>query len=268
MNRLEFLYRMESEFEHAITHHDFSLKCIPRSDSRQHILSQKIVIKPETNLSEITDSFGNKVIYGQIKEPHHNFLAEIRGVAEIQDNPDQDFSQRAHPMYSYPSPLTIPGKHILAFYQQIQPVKVMSDYEKTRHFMKCLFEIFTYEPGSTTISTTAEAAMLHRKGVCQDYAHILLSLCRLGGIAARYVVGIMLGEGYSHAWVEIFSGGLWYGFDPTNNLEVDENYIKISHGRDFSDCIVNRGVFRGGGGQSMTVKVQVKNNDNLEDNYD
>lgn len=124
--------------------------------------------------------------------------------------------------------------------------------------MHSLHDHFSYVQGVTTVQTTAEEAMALGKGVCQDYSHILLSLCRIEKIPCRYVVGMLIGEGLSHAWVEVCSDGRWYALDPTNNLIVDDQHIKISAGRDYHDCIVSQGVFVGRTTQTQTVAVRVK----------
>ena len=80
----------------------------------------------------------------------------------------------------------------------------------------------------------------------------------MAGIPARYVVGMMIGEGYTHAWVEIYTGEGWYGLDPTNNLHIDDYYIKIAHGRDYADCIVDRGIFNGFTNQQQEIVVSVE----------
>jgi transglutaminase-like putative cysteine protease len=85
----------------------------------------------------------------------------------------------------------------------------------------------------------------------------MIALLRMSGIPARYVVGMMMGEGFSHAWVEALIDGEWIGFDPTNDKNVDDTYIKISNGRDYQDCIVNRGVFYGCVTQNQNIKVIV-----------
>ena len=121
--------------------------------------------------------------------------------------------------------------------------------------MHKLHQDLSYEKGVTTFQTTAEEAMKLKKGVCQDYAHILIALLRMMRIPARYVVGMMIGEGFSHAWVEMEADGRWYGLDPTNDVLVGENYIKISHGRDYNDCIVNKGVFTGMASQKQDISV-------------
>lgn len=120
-----------------------------------------------------------------------------------------------------------------------------------------IYQDMVYVQGVTDIHTTAEEALAGREGVCQDYAHIMIALCRMAGIPSRYVVGMMQGEGCSHAWVEVCADGAWHGMDPTNDRVTDDSYIKISHGRDYQDCIVNRGTFLGNGTQTQTVCVRV-----------
>ena len=77
-------------------------------------------------------------------------------------------------------------------------------------------------------------------------------------IPCRYVTGMMLGEGKSHAWVEVYSDGMWIGMDPTNSQLVDDFYIKIAHGRDYSDCLVNQGIFTGNVTQIQEISVNVE----------
>ena len=80
----------------------------------------------------------------------------------------------------------------------------------------------------------------------------------MAGIQARYAAGMLIGEGLSHAWVEVAQEGRWYGLDPTNGVRVLENHIKISHGRDYGDCLLNQGVFTGTANQQQTVSVTVE----------
>ncbi len=108
-----------------------------------------------------------------------------------------------------------------------------------------------YENGITTIRTTAAEAFKLGKGVCQDFAHIMLTLCRLCGLAARYVSGHMLGEGGTHAWVEVLlpvagqpDKALVVPFDPTHEREATLSYITIAVGRDYFDVAPTSGSFR------------------------
>lgn len=86
----------------------------------------------------------------------------------------------------------------------------------------------------------------------------MIALCKYAGIPARYVVGLMIGEGSTHAWVEVYVDGGWYGLDPTNNLHIDDYYVKIAHGRDYDDCIVDKGQFNGITNQQQQVYVRVE----------
>ena len=106
--------------------------------------------------------------------------------------------------------------------------------------------------------TTAEDAFRHRQGVCQDYAHLMIALCRQAGIPARYACGLMIGEGQTHAWVEAHDGQCWYAFDPTNDTAIATGYIKLAHGRDAQDCPVSRGVYMGVSQEYTTVNVKVE----------
>ncbi len=116
----------------------------------------------------------------------------------------------------------------------------------------------TYTPGVTNIYTDAINAFALKKGVCQDYTHIMLSMLKYRGIPSRYVAGMMVGEGATHAWVEVFYKGFWVGVDPTNDRIVNEDYFKLAHGRDYNDCIIDKGVFTGNCNQKQKVRVRVK----------
>ena len=123
--------------------------------------------------------------------------------------------------------------------------------------MHQLHQSFSYQKCATDVSTSAEEAMEKGAGVCQDYAHIFLSLLRLKGIPARYVTGMLRGEGESHAWVELALGEYWYGLDPTNDCVVAGEHVRIACGRDYRDCRISQGVFYGGARQTQQVSVVV-----------
>ena len=132
-----------------------------------------------------------------------------------------------------------------------------SALEKAKILCAKVHDYFTYTPGETNVMTTAGEAFAARKGVCQDYAHVLIALCRMAGMPARYVSGLFIGEGASHAWTEIWMDGLWYGIDPTHNCPADEKYLKLCIGRDYSDCPLERGVFSGWAEQNQKVFTKV-----------
>ncbi|MNI20155.1 Protein-glutamine gamma-glutamyltransferase [compost metagenome] len=129
---------------------------------------------------------------------------------------------------------------------------------------------FVYDPFATSVQTTALEMLQIKRGVCQDYAHFMIAICRHKGIPTRYVsgyhyVGDLQGGNAdftqaSHAWVECFipGTGCWFGYDPTNNCQLDWRYIKLAHGRDYNDIVPVKGVYRGAAMQELEVIVDVR----------
>jgi len=129
---------------------------------------------------------------------------------------------------------------------------------------KFINSLLTYKTEITDVTTTADDALNIKSGVCQDYAHLFISMCRQNGIPSRYISGYLnqgkdfIGNTLMHAWTEAFIPGVgWMGFDPTNNLRVDENYIKVSHGADYTDCAPIKGVLKTKGENKTSYKVVV-----------
>ena len=258
MKLLRFRYEMTYTYDSPINGHYFSLKCIPGTDCRQKIKEFDIAVSPYEYLSEEMDQFGNKMLIGNCIKPHESFRVLLTGLAESGVDIYECKDDTQNIIMRNQSPYTIPGDAIRTFYEKHDLPEGASAYERTVNFMRKLHEEFAYEKGVTDIHTTAEEAMKKGGGVCQDYAHILLSLLRIAGIPCRYVVGMMTGEGFSHAWVEVFCKGFWYGLDATNNLLVSDEYIKISHGRDYGDCIVNKGIYKGNAREEQRINVVVE----------
>lgn len=258
MKTLHFTYEMLFTFSEPVCKHRFTLKCIPIRNGCQEVTETGLIIEPAVSCTETTDSFGNKEVYGVIEEPHEQFLVKVTGsvITGIRDYEDALPAYRLG-MYRYPSDYTGPGCCLKEYMASLSFEDTMSTYDRGVFLMHKLHQDLSYEKGVTTFQTTAEDAMKLKKGVCQDYAHILIALLRMMKIPARYVVGMMIGEGFSHAWVEMEADGRWYGLDPTNDVLVGENYIKISHGRDYNDCIVNKGVFTGMASQKQDISVIV-----------
>lgn len=258
MKRLHFDYEMKLEFDSPIHDHRFSVRCMPQTTERQLIEDVSLTVYPEDSLGESRDSFGNICVYGYTSWEHRLFSIKASGtvLAGLTKRKKADDLHKLG-MYRYQSYYTKPGPCLKAYADQFHFPDGLNDYEKSIQMMRQLYQDFSYVQGVTSYSTLAEEAMALGKGVCQDYSHILISLCRQKGILARYVVGMLMGEGLSHAWVEVYDNGYWYGLDPTNNLLVDEQHIKISHGRDYKDCPINQGVFCGNARQVQTIHVNV-----------
>lgn len=261
MKKLEFKYEMKLSFSSPVTDHRFQLRCIPVTGPRQQIVDVMMNIEPEVSLDSLTDSFDSLVVTGFIPQPHDSFSYHVSGIAFV-DN-DNTKPEKFKPLYRFDSVLTIPGPSIerlitLCQMRIDQLPDNASPIDKACEVMDEVYHAFVYTPGSTTIRTTAEEALLQRKGVCQDYAHVMLSVCRHVGLAARYIAGMLGGEGATHAWVEVYHEGRWVGLDPTHNRMIGDDYITIAHGRDYRDCMLDIGVFSGENvKQSQWVNVSV-----------
>ena len=256
---LHFEYQMEIEYEENVGRCYYTIKCIPREDARQHLLGMEFSILPETEHSIGEDSFGNKQIYGCETEPHRQFIFHITGDVEIiQTDYEEEAAEEKTGIFRYPYGKCMPGLGLLRYYESCDFSSCGNSYEVCVELMHRLHRDFTYESGVTHVHTTAEEAWELGRGVCQDYAHIYITLLRMAGIPARYVCGLIIGEGASHAWVEALCGSRWLAFDPTNDCLVLDHYIKLGHGRDTSDCAINRGLRWNGGAQTQKISVLVE----------
>jgi len=128
-------------------------------------------------------------------------------------------------------------------------------------------QYINYTQGATSVHTTANDIFNFPKGVCQDYAHLFIAVCRYNGIPARYVSGYifpddqLLGALQMHAWVEAFVPDIgWIGIDPTNNIFTDTNFIKVSHGTDYNDCSPIKGILNTSGYNTTVHDVHVELN--------
>lgn len=116
-----------------------------------------------------------------------------------------------------------------------------------------------YQHGVTSVKTTAAGALSEGHGVCQDFAHVMLALCRAAGVAARYVSGHLLGEGGSHAWVEVIVGpAMAVALDPTHNRRAGEGYLTVAVGRDYADVAPTSGTFSGRGRGRLLVSKRLR----------
>ncbi len=256
---LHFDYKMEIAYEEYVGRCYFTIKCMPREDARQHLLGMELSILPETAYSHGADSFGNRQIYGCETEPHNQFVFQAAGDVEILQTDYEDEARDGMAgVFRVPHGKCIPGPGLLEYYQSHDFAKFGSHYEICMAWMHRLYQDFSYVPGATQVRTTAEEAWGLGKGVCQDYAHIYVTLLRMAGIPARYVCGLIVGEGASHAWAEALCDNRWVAFDPTNDCLVLDHYIKLGHGRDAADCAINRGLMWNSGAQSQKISVLVE----------
>ena len=154
----------------------------------------------------------------------------------------------------------VPGAHDASHASPAQPLRHASGEEVLVYAAAArdlVHSYMTYRPDSTRYDTRAEQAAKGREGVCQDFSHMLLALCRMAGIPARYTAGLLIGEGRSHAWVEVAAGGFWHPMDPTNPDIAWDQQVIFSHGRDAEDCKINRGTYYGPSAQVQFIRAAV-----------
>lgn len=258
---LNFEYRMSIRYSEPVDRCYFTIKGIPAEDFRQRRISYDISLIPPTRYSLAEDSFGNAQIIGSEPDPHSEFVYQVKGLVETYPvSIAGGVNTSTVGMYKYPYGKCIPGDAIKNFASGIkcEVEACSSDKDKVYLIMDKLYNRMIYEKGSTEVDTSAEEAFAKGKGVCQDFAHIMICLLRLFSIPARYVCGLIVGQGESHAWVEAVCDNNYVAFDPTSNREVTDEYIKFGVGRDAKDCAINRGVMWGGGDQTQEIMVTVE----------
>lgn len=256
MKILSYTFETTLRFSEPVTHHDFVLRCLPKSTATQTVLDSQIILSPSTTVAMQQDGFGNLLQVGRLEQPHEEFDFISSGMVLVDENGSTP--EEAHPMFLRPSAYAAADAAIRAFVEDILRVcPNAAPLDKALRLSRALHERMVYEPGATDITTTASQAFELSRGVCQDYAHAFIACCRAAGVPARYVNGLIVGEGATHAWVEIHDGVCWRGVDPTHNRPVTDEYIALSIGRDFSDCPIESGVFRGGARQEQQVFAAV-----------
>lgn len=261
MNSVRYSYRYitASRFLPEVEYHFFKLRMVPCECDCQHILEQQLTVTPHCALRGAHDGLGNLVQYGGYSTPHSQFQVESRGVVECSDYVIREDSPSPiwlcqSPLTGYDAALRTWAKDALAQAQ----CDTHSIINAATVLMHAVHHHITYERFATHNGTTAIEVYNQRCGVCQDYAHLMITACRACGIPARYVNGLVVGEGETHAWVEVYDGSAWRGFDPTHNHIITTGYIRLAHGRDVSDCPSNRGRFYGWTSEVLQVQTEVK----------
>lgn len=233
---------------------------LPADTVRQTVNSLNIFISDCETYGETLDNFKNRKLYGMIEQPHSSFEIRVEGTVRTGLDIYEEYTAcpLEYAIMKIQTPLTEPGEAIKEYHRSLGLDPLDGPYDKALKIMEGLYRDYHYTPGRTGIHEPAETAFSMGEGVCQDYAHIMLSLLRMEEIPARYVVGMIQGEGSSHAWTEALCRGYWYGFDPTNCKLVNDEYIRISCGRDSGDCPVIRGSFYGLAEQRQQETVLVE----------
>jgi transglutaminase-like putative cysteine protease len=254
----------------------------PLKDEYQNLQTQRIAITGEPALEVYKDYYGNEIGSFMNASPHTELRIDsnISVITTKRKMPVDDVA--AEQQWNHLQEI----KYIVPFidflkqenFDALAEVKAVADagfyktvsvYTAMQQLTDYVYKNFQYIKGITSISTTLDEIWKLKAGVCQDFAHILLSMLRLLGIPARYVSGYVCphdhnlrGEGATHAWVEAylpFYG--WLGFDPTNNCVVDDLHVRLAVGRNFTDVSPVRGTYKGTAKQTLEVGVSVSYED-------
>ncbi len=248
--RCQFYQRFHYEYPGPIRNLKQRLVIVPAErygiqSLRDHVLS----ISPSpTSLRQIKDSFGNRVHELELPQADRVVSFELLMIVELDINDPHGvpISMAEAQYYSTFTKLTEPDANIRETARRLQS-QTSSPHELAQRISDWVYSAMSYKNGKTTVATTAAQALALHQGLCQDYAHIMLSLCRTVGLPARYVSGHLLGEGGSHAWVEVLLPGErgWkaVAFDPTNNCRPHLGYITVAVGRDYRDVSPTSGTF-------------------------
>lgn len=251
------LIHQQFHYDYPARIHDLRQRLViipPERHGDQRLITHRLEISsPTTEVHRDLDAFGNLVLSLSADEVVRaiDFTAWIVVERDATAGPivvdaDSYFS----PALREPSRLTEPDDALRAAALELG-ADVGDDLALAQRINTWVHGQMTYGSGTTGVRTTAAQAFALRRGVCQDYAHIMLALCRLRGLPARYVSGHLLGEGGTHAWVEVLLPDaehrgryLACPFDPTNGNQPGLNYVTVAVGRDYGDVAPTSGTFR------------------------
>jgi transglutaminase-like putative cysteine protease len=253
------------------------IRIYPFACPEQEMLQHDVVITNQPDVLLFNDYWNNKTGQFNVLPPHKEMVIESRLVVRTTQPAQPDFSQvggwpqlatevnKSLQLVELSTPDVIEHQQDVVGITQ-QALQGGRSIAAIVEFCNAyIFNHFKYIKGITTIETTVDEILAHKSGVCQDFAHLLLQILRTLGIPARYVSGYICpnksglrGEGATHAWVDAWLPGYgWAGIDPTNNVWVTNNHVKLAAGRHFNDCTPIKGAFKGPAKQTLSVYVSV-----------
>lgn len=275
------------EYPHTVREHHIELRLVPRSDSHQKVISCTIETEPVAELACYNDYFGNRTDYFCVIPPHNRLVTRLRTEVEtLKENPfnfesispdrEQEWLREAirkspplndfvlHRSLLTPAAMKLAETVSHAF---PRPDKERSLLDSLLELLAWVPTVLEYRSGATAVHGSLSDSVRQGSGVCQDFAHLFITVARFWGVPARYVMGYMdpgicaTGEELAtHAWAEaLVPGAGWVGFDATHNLLVNDHYVAVAVGRDSYDAAPQRGSFKGeSAGEQPTVKVSVQ----------
>jgi transglutaminase-like putative cysteine protease len=275
MWRLRVVHSTGYAYKSPVTASFNEARLTPRSDSRQNVILNRVETVPATRSYRYVDYWGTAVTSFDLHAPHTELEVTSSSVVETDrgEMPDREagwedlrseavidrFDEVLSPTHYTPQSKRIArvGQRIAKYHDPREAVIAAANWVNSE---------LNYVPGTTGVHSSGLDAHREGKGVCQDFAHLTLILLRGMGIPARYVSGYLhpnktavVGDtidGQSHAWVQAWTGG-WWNYDPTNDAEINEQYISVGVGRDYSDVSPLKGIYSGEGSTDLDVVVEI-----------
>ena len=282
--QLYVFHRTSYRYPGPVTESYNELRLHPLSNVWQKCLSSTLSILPICRTQSYLDLNGNIVHHFELPEEHQKLVIEARSLVETSQRVDFNNFPYGVNLCSLSKMEVVPEYRDYlqsSSYVEINPkvwrmaVDLQGEtkdvFQTAYQVMEFIYQNFEYCKSTTTVDTHANEVLDIRRGVCQDFAHAALALCRCLGIPARYVSGYffdstrdrrMRGAEASHAWIEVMVQGYgWFGLDPTNNRVVDDTYVILGTGRDYRDVAPITGSYYGPRPHQFDVTVRVKRSD-------
>ena len=247
----------------------------PRSDSRQNVIINRVETAPATRSYRYVDYWGTAVTAFDLHAPHTELEVTSSSVVET-DKPEPPVAtiswadlESAAVLDRFNEVLT-PTRYTPASRRIDRTAKQLAKARQPHGAVlaaaQWVHSELQYVAGTTGVHSSGLDALAEGKGVCQDFAHLTLILLRSMGIPARYVSGYLhpnseaaIGdtvEGESHAWIQAWTGS-WWNYDPTNDTEINEQYISVGFGRSYDDVTPLKGIYLGQGSSDLDVVVEM-----------
>jgi transglutaminase-like putative cysteine protease len=274
MWRMRVVHSTGYAYKSPVTASFNEARLTPRSDSRQNVILNRVETVPATRSYRYVDYWGTAVTSFDLYAPHTELEVTSSSVVETdkgempeevswEDLSSEAVIDRYDEMLS-PTDYVPASRRIQAVGRRIAKYNDPSDAVLAA--AQWAHSELDYVPGTTGVHSSGLDAHREGKGVCQDFAHLTLILLRGMGIPARYVSGYLhpnpdaaVGEtidGQSHAWIQAWTGG-WWNYDPTNDTDINEQYISVGVGRDYSDVSPLKGIYSGEGSTDLDVVVEI-----------
>jgi transglutaminase-like putative cysteine protease len=276
--KLQIVHRTHYDYASPVSESFNEVRLQPVTHAGQVCLQFLLKVLPATRLRHYRDFYFNWVQYFEVPEAHAALTVEATSLVDTAP-PPAGLADVAFPVARLGECLRIESCHdflqmSLGVSLDVAVWKLAQDaaggeadaWQAALAIMRFIHREFAYEAGATTVATHMLEVVAARRGVCQDFAHVMLGMCRTLKLPARYVSGYLYngpagqlkGAQASHAWVEVFIPGHgWLALDPTNNQPADDRYVKLAVGRDYADAAPVRGSFKGAAEQRLAVALEI-----------